>query len=626
MTIRIEGSRFKDQYGRTLMLRGVNLGGSSKVPSRPDGATHNVEGFFNHRQVSFVGRPFPLEEADEHFKRLRAWGLTFLRFVVTWEAIEHAGPGKFDEEYLEYLYAVIEKADKHGMTVFIDLHQDMWSRFSGGDGAPGWTLETVGLDMTGFQETGAAIVHQTHGDPFPKMIWGTNGGKLATATMFTLFFGGSDFAPLLTIDGEPIQRYLQGHYIDAILQVVRRLKGLPNVIGYDIINEPLSGYIGWQNLNSNGGELNLGESPTPYEAMLLGDGNPQKVTVWKVGLISLQRAGTHLVNPNRRRAWQKNRKCVWRMHGVWDYDASGKPRLLQPDYFNRVEGRNVDFNRDYLVPFAKRCAEAIRDVDPLAILFIEPVPDGPAPRWNGREATPFVYAPHWYDGFVLVKQTFSRLLAVDFFTHKVILGPGNIRNSFYKQLASLKEAARDSLDGIPTLLGEFGIPFNLNNGKSYRTGNFQAQERALDRTFRAIEANLLNCTIWNYTADNTNSRGDQWNGEDFSIFSCDQRSDPNNINSGGRALQAVVRPYAAATAGEPLEMVFDLRSRTFDLKFEHDPKADGPTEIFVPALQYPQGYKVEVSDGHYETNREEQTLYYQHDPQKPIHRIKVVPG
>ena len=37
--------------------------------------------------VSFVGRPFPLDEADEHFKRLRAWGLTFLRFLVTWEVI-----------------------------------------------------------------------------------------------------------------------------------------------------------------------------------------------------------------------------------------------------------------------------------------------------------------------------------------------------------------------------------------------------------------------------------------------------------------------------------------------------------------------------------------------------------
>ena len=39
-----------------------------------------------------MGRPFPLEEADEHFRRLKAWGLTFLRFLVTWEAVAHEGP------------------------------------------------------------------------------------------------------------------------------------------------------------------------------------------------------------------------------------------------------------------------------------------------------------------------------------------------------------------------------------------------------------------------------------------------------------------------------------------------------------------------------------------------------
>ena len=127
--LRVDGPWFKDADGRTLLLRGVNLGGSSKLPATPDGATYRREGFFEHRALSFVGRPFPLDEADEHFARLRSWGFTFVRFLVTWEAIEHAGPGIYDQEYLEYIYAIVKRAGEYGIRMVIDPHQDVWSRF-----------------------------------------------------------------------------------------------------------------------------------------------------------------------------------------------------------------------------------------------------------------------------------------------------------------------------------------------------------------------------------------------------------------------------------------------------------------------------------------------------------------
>ncbi len=623
--MQIDGPWFKDEHGRTLILRGVNLGGSSKVPY-PDGATYIRDGFFEHRDVSFVGRPFPLDEADEHFSRLRAWGFTFLRLLITWEAIEHAGPGLYDQEYLDYLYEVVRKAGDHGLELFIDPHQDVWSRMSGGDGAPGWTLEAVGLDVTRLSESGAAIVHAVHGDPFPRMIWPTNYAKLACATMFTLFFGGNDFAPRATVEGEPAQEFLQRHYIDAIKQVALRLKGLANVAGYDTLNEPSAGFIGWTDLIAHGGMLLAGESPTPFQAMLLGAGLPQEVEVWSTGLRGIRATGRTLVNPGGVRAWQDGVACIWRQHGVWDLDGDGQPRLLRPDHFCQVDGRAVDFARDYLRPFLERYTREIRSVDPDAILFLEAPPRQVPPQWDLEAFPRVVHAGHWYDGMTLFMKRYTPFLGVDLDTARINLGRRRVRRSFVEQVARLKAEASELLGGVPSLVGEFGIPFDMHRGRAYRTGDFSKQVQAMDDTFQAVEANLLSGTLWNYTADNDNRRGDQWNDEDLSIFSRDQQADPEDLNSGGRALEAAVRPYARKLAGEPLEMGFELKRKTFHLSFRHDPAVRVPTEIYVPNLQYPGGYQVEVSDGEYQVDREAQRLVFHHSLDLEIHHVRVRPA
>lgn len=81
--------------------------------------------------MSFVGRAFPLEEADEHLARLRSWGLTFLRLLVPAEAVGHAGTGAYEFEYLDYFREVVCRAGKHGLHLFIDPHQDACYRGTG---------------------------------------------------------------------------------------------------------------------------------------------------------------------------------------------------------------------------------------------------------------------------------------------------------------------------------------------------------------------------------------------------------------------------------------------------------------------------------------------------------------
>jgi len=603
----------------------VNLGGSSKVPYTPDGATHNIEGFYDHKNVSFVGRPFPLQEADEHFERIKAWGFTFIRFLVTWEGIEHAGPGIYDQDYLEYLRAVIEKANAFGITVFIDPHQDVWSRFSGGDGAPGWTFDLVGMDIKKFQQTGAAFTHQIHGDPLPQMIWSTNATKLAASTMFTLFFGGKDFAPMSLIDGENTGEFLQRHYINALVMLANTVKNLPNVVGFDTMNEPVEGYIGVEDLNRRYTTVEKGFIPTPFQSMQLGSGISLKLDVWERGLRGPRVVRKEILNKMEEQVWLAGYDPIWQVNGVWEVDREGNSQILQPEYFCKRDGRKVDFNRDYYVPFNNQFAVEIRKIQPEAMIFIEKGFRSGGPNWCSDDADNVVYAPHWYDPVVLVLKSFNRWINYDRGKNRLLFGPRRIAKSFTRQLKRPQDHARTQMGDVPTLIGEVGIAYDLDEKKAYDSGDFSAQIKAFDRTIRALEENLHHFTLWNYAADNRNDRGDKWNDEDLSIFSRDQQDNPVDIHSGGRALEALVRPYPMATAGEPLKIKFDVKGKVFDFMFQSDPAIEKPTLIYIPNYQYPDGFSVDVSGGSYRINRDSQILEYQlsSDRGPQIVRIKL---
>lgn len=91
---------FRDVHGRNLLLRGINLASSAKTPvGQP---AQQLQGFWESAEsgdVSFVNRVLDLDvdsdgehSADSHLKRLKSWGFNCLRYVTTWESIEHKGP------------------------------------------------------------------------------------------------------------------------------------------------------------------------------------------------------------------------------------------------------------------------------------------------------------------------------------------------------------------------------------------------------------------------------------------------------------------------------------------------------------------------------------------------------
>lgn len=625
--VKTNGMWFIDEHRRVLLLRGANVSGSTKVPYTPDGTTYRREGFYQDRAVSFVGRPFPLAEADEHLGRLASWGFMFLRFLITWEAVEHDGPGIYDEAYLDYVRAVIQKADRHGIRVFIDPHQDAWSRWTGGDGAPGWTLEAVGMDLSKLAATGAAITHQTYVGPFPRMIWPTNYSRYGAATMFTLFFAGADFAPERIIEGMNVQDYLQSHYLCAMQQVALRLRDLPNVVGWDAMNEPSSGWIGVPNLAQHppSAMVMLGAMPTPFQAMASSSGYPQSITVYDIGMGFPSENGTVVFNPDGDSLWLPGYECPWKQHGVWA-DDDGIPRLLRPDYFARIAGQDVDFIRDYLKPYFQRFITSIREVQPNALLFVEGIPGGQHPDWSHDDAPGAVNAAHWYDALTLFTKMYNPELAFDFFSLQLVSGAEAVRQSYVGQLAHSRREAETKMEGIPTIIGEFGLPFDLFDKSAYTTGDFAPHIQALDNYYDALDANFLSATIWNYTADNTHAHGDGWNDEDLSIFSRDQQTDPTDINSGGRALAGIVRPYARATAGTPMRMVFELSTRTFEYEYWPDHSIAQPTELYIPNYQYPGELTVEIDGADFVHDRAAQRMTLLASPEAQYVKVVVRPS
>lgn len=594
-----EGDRFVDPLGRHLLLRGVNLGGDCKVPC-PDGGTETPSDFTDHRDVSFIGRPFPLDEADEHLSRLRHWGFNTLRFLVTWEAVEHAGPGQYDTAYLDYIVAVLERARAHEFFVFIDFHQDVWSRMSGGSGAPGWVFEAVGLNMQAFARSGAALVMQhsfdyasadDHQPSYPMMSWATNYSRPVNGIMWSAFFAGAMLTPDWKISGENIQHYLQRHYLGAMKALAERVHHLPNVIGFDTLNEPGLGWIGKPlskrpDLPARGQRTFLGPGPvwTPFDGLRLAYGQTVRLPrlARDTGTGELHYAGDRVFNEERLRLWLPGVEDPFAAHGAWraSGDAGGEP--LREDFFSRYLGEEINVADQIMAPFFAMVAEAVRELRSDWLIFAELSPYSVAAGARFPRSMPqrWVNASHWYDIECLRTKRAPTLTRTE------------LAEGYRRELLFINALGSKHPSPAPTLIGEFGIQFDLNDGKAYkrwRAGEtspiiWSEHEPLLGAVYDVLDELLASSTQWNYTASNRNDAriGDRWNQEDLSIFSRDQQLDAENLDSGGRALDGFVRAYVVAAQGQLVRQNYDADAARFSFELKADLAIVAPTVLYMP--------------------------------------------
>ncbi|KAI9691207.1 MAG: hypothetical protein M1822_008827 [Bathelium mastoideum] len=714
LRLRVDGRTFRDPHNREITLHGINVAGDAKCPSEPSQTSHTSKDFFEGDKVSFHKRPFTVDDAPTHFSRLRKWGYNTIRYIFTWEAIEAAGPGKYDEQWIEHTIGVLRVAKKYGFYIFMDPHQDVWSRFCGGSGAPMWTLYACGLDPKKFAVTQAALVQNTWQKPeeYPKMIWATNYTRMACQTIFTLFFGGKDFAPKAIIDGKNIQDYLQDHLIAACKHLARRIREAGNlendvVIGWESMNEPNRGLITWPDLSVTPSEQKLqkGPSPTAWQAILTGSGRACEVDTYDFGGLGSYKSGTTLVDPKGEIAWLlsdyddtfygwkrdpgwKLGECIWAQHGVWNPSTD---ELLRKDYFHKdpKTGKEMNyeyFTNHYFMEYYRKYRDAIRSIFPNTIMLCQPpvleIP--PSIKDTKDDDSNMIFTPHYYDGITLITKKWygpdiipssstsqtdrnrNRVWNVDVFgvlrgkywtpALAIRIGETAIRNCLRDQLSAIRQEGEEYMGKHPCLFSEIGIPYDMDDKYAYKSGDYSSQISAMDANHFALEGSgAAGFTLWVYVASNDHFWGDQWNGEDLSIFSLDDRavasraplgdvsqtslnpsspsfsqsqttdtdsvvpsnlkrtltsenmraqsfrsSDEDSDEPGLRAAEAYVRPTPIVTHGDIQESGFNLKNCTFTLKLVASSATPEnlPTEVFLPEFHFPQGsVSVETSGG-----------------------------
>jgi hypothetical protein len=232
----------------------------------------------------------------------------------------------------------------------------------------------------------------------------------------------------------------------------------------------------------------------------------------------------------------------------------------------------------------------------------------------------------------------------------VKLGESAIRNCFRDQLKYLREEGEEKMGPRPTVFTEIGIPYDMDNKYAYETGNYTSQTLAMDANHFALEGSgVAGFTLWTYVPSNSHYWGDNWNGEDLSIYSADDKQLPTSpeveqaynpdspsysegrtsgdasvspsilkrtlsvdrmnasktpsISSDGhgmRAAEAYVRPTQTATHGRVVSHGFDLKNCVYHLTLSapSSTSEDAPTEVFLPDYHFPQGKtEVEVLGG-----------------------------
>ena len=131
------------------------------------------------------------------------------------------------------------------------------------------------------------------------------------------------------------------------------------------MNEPHRGYLENQSIYSfdEKTDLQIGFHPSPLQSFALGDGYAQNVPFYVKSWPRPTKISHKVrVNTSGIRAWTEGIPCIWREHGVWEWnERKQNATVLCQDYFKRFPktGEPFEWYKDAWYPFVRKFARAI---------------------------------------------------------------------------------------------------------------------------------------------------------------------------------------------------------------------------------------------------------------------------
>jgi len=228
------------------------------------------------------------------------------------------------------------------------------------------------------------------------------------------------------------------------------------------------------------------------------------------------------------------------------------------------------FDSTTLTEFSIRVLNAIRSVDPTTLVFYEPLVTFDFGADTSHGDTGDAQAGFSFHNYCL-PGAFG--------------GPGSGPSceSLEDMVFSNADKQAEETGDVP-FLTEFGATDDLET---------------IERIVRLSDEHLISWQYWHYCdcEDPTTS------GPGIQSLIIDPAKPPRGENLKRDKLLVLARPYPRAVAGTPIELGFDPGARELDLTYSTR-RPDGTrsrrrldTEVFVPRVQYPNGYRAEVEGG-----------------------------